>query len=128
MLRQRRGHRLHRSTGIARRTGGNPEAGEASSVRQHAYRRGDADSLGQGAGATWLQDRGLPHRIADGLRPGDARLVRRVEEHRSRGQAGYAGDEFCRGQEVAGRGGVLKAPRKALRAAGHAWDPSEVDL
>ena len=61
------------------------EAGEASAVRQHAYRRGDADSLGKGAGATRLQDRGLPHRIADGLRPGHARLVRRVEEHRSRG-------------------------------------------
>ena len=64
-----------------------------------------------------LEDRGLPHRIADGLRPGHARLVRRVEEHRSRGQAGYAGDEFCRGEEVAGRGGILKAPGKALRAS-----------
>ena len=64
--------------------------------RQHAYRRGDADSVGEGAGATRLQDRGLSHRIDDGLRPGHARLVRGVEEHRSRGQAGYAGDEFCR--------------------------------
>ena len=84
MLRQWRRHRFHRSAGIACRTGGDPEAGEASAVRQHAYRRGDADSLGKGAGATRLQDRGLPHRIADGLRPGHARLVRRVEEHRSR--------------------------------------------
>jgi hypothetical protein len=50
-----------------------------------------------GAGAARLQDRGLPHRIADGLRPGHARLVRHVEEHRSRGQAFYAGDEFRRG-------------------------------
>jgi 2-methylisocitrate lyase-like PEP mutase family enzyme len=30
---------------------------------------------------------------------------------------GYAGDEFCRGEEVARRGGVLKAPGKALRAS-----------
>ena len=32
-----------------------------------------------------LEDRGLPPRIADGLRPGHARLVRGVVEHRSRG-------------------------------------------
>jgi len=115
MLRQRRGHRFHRSAGIACRTGGDPEAGEAPAVRQHAYRRGDADSHGKGAGATRLQDRGLPYRIADGLRAGHARLVRRVEEQRSRGQTGYAGNEFCRGEEVAGRGGVLKASGKALR-------------
>ena len=44
-------------------------------------------------------------------------LCEGVEEHRSRGQAGYAGDEFCRGEEVAGRGGVLEAPEKALRAS-----------
>ena len=50
------------------------------------------------------------------FRPDHARLVRRVEEHRSRGQAGCAGDEFCRGEAVAGRGGVLKAPGKALKA------------
>jgi hypothetical protein len=43
-------------------------------------------------------------------------LCEGVEEHRSRGQAGYAGDEFCRGEEVAGRGGVLKATGNALRA------------
>ena len=70
MLRQWRGHRLHRSARIACRTGGYREAGQASAVRQYAYRRGDADSLGKGAGATRLQDRGLPHRIVDGLRPG----------------------------------------------------------
>ena len=44
-------------------------------------------------------------------------LCEGVEEHRSRGQAGYAGDEFCRGEEVAGRGGVLEAPGKALMAS-----------
>ena len=46
---------------------------------------GVTPTLGKGAGATRLQDRGLPHRIADGLRPGHARLMRRVEEDRSRG-------------------------------------------
>src|SRR5271154_7165610 len=61
-------HRLHRSARIACRTGGDREAGEASAVRQYAYRGGDADSPGKGAGATRLQDRGVPPRIADGLR------------------------------------------------------------
>src|ERR1700758_1409801 len=40
-----------------------------------------------------------------------------MEEHRLRGQAGYAGDELCRGEEVGGRGGVLKATENDLRAA-----------
>jgi 2-methylisocitrate lyase-like PEP mutase family enzyme len=43
--------------------------------------RSDTDSPGEGAGATRLQDRGLSHRIADGLRQGHARVVRGVEEH-----------------------------------------------
>jgi hypothetical protein len=40
-----------------------------------------------------------------------------VEEHRSRGQPGCAGDEFYRGEEVARSGGVLKVPGKAVRAS-----------
>jgi hypothetical protein len=36
-------------------------------------------------------------------------LLEGVEEHRSSGQAASAGDEFCRSEEVAGLGGVLKA-------------------
>ena len=30
------------------------------------------------------------------------------ETHRSRGRAGYADEEFCRGEEIAGHGGFLK--------------------
>jgi hypothetical protein len=37
------------------------------------------------------------------------------ETHRSRGRAGYADEESCRGKEIAGHGGVPKAPGKALR-------------
>jgi hypothetical protein len=38
------------------------------------FQFGEAVGVGKRVGATRLQDRGLPHRIVDGLRPGHARL------------------------------------------------------
>jgi 2-methylisocitrate lyase-like PEP mutase family enzyme len=80
-------------------------------------RWGDADSVGKGAGATWLQDRGCPIEslmvCARAMRDlCDAwKDTGRVDELATQAMS------FAEGEEVAGRGGVLEASGKALMAS-----------